>query len=250
MTVTAVKDVVQDIVKNIISTGFFDRIKITANNKGCAIEALEKDKQVILKASTVNAVDGWDGEFGLANLGLLSAIANDGEFSHKDSQLEMVYEQKGGADVPTELHYTNKSNTFISYRFLGNSMIPDQPKYNEPKWDVSVKPTKSAIQQFTWAAGSLSSYESYFVPKTVDDNLRFFIGEEGSASQRGGVSFAQNVTGTFDSTHKWPIALVTSVLKLTDGTDSTVRFSTKGAIQVDIDTGIVKYRYIFPAKMR
>lgn len=250
MPAIAVKDIVQDIVKNTVSTGFFDKIKISAGKKNVSIEALEGNKQVILKAATANPVDGWEGEFGLANLGLLSSISNDSEYNHKDSVLEMQYQQKGGVDVPVELHYTNKSKSFVAYRFVSKEMVPDQPKYNEPAWDVSVKPAKSAIQQFSWAAGSLSSYEQYFIPKTVDGNLKFFIGEENGANQRGGVVFASNVSGEFESSHKWPIGLISQILKLTDGADAEMKFSVKGAIQININTGLTEYKFVFPAKMR
>jgi hypothetical protein len=244
------KDAIQDLVKNVTSTGFFDKIKITSSNKGTVIEAMETNKQVILKARTLNPVQDWEGEFGLANLNLLASISGDSEFTHKDSSLELIVEQKGGQDVPTELHYTNRSKSFISYRFISKDLVPDQPKYNEPVWDVVVKPVKSSIQQFNWAAGSLGSYEQYFIPKTVDGNLKFFIGEENAASQRGGVVFAADVKGEFDSNHKWQIQLLSQALKLVGEADAELKFSVKGAIQLTLNTGIGEYRYIFPAKMR
>ena len=79
MVTINIKDITQDIVKNVVSTGFFDKIKVTAGKKSAAIEALEANKQVILKAATLHQVDGWDGEFGLANLSLLSSIVNNGK---------------------------------------------------------------------------------------------------------------------------------------------------------------------------
>jgi len=246
----AVKDIVQDLVKNVVATGFFDKIKITAGKKNVSIEAMETNKQVILKAATENPVAGWEGEFGLANLGLLNSITNDSEYNHKDSVLSMQYQAKGGQDVPTELHYTNKSKSFVAYRFVAKELVPDQPKYNVPSWDVSIKPTKSAIQQFAWAAGSLSNYEQYFIPKTVDDTLKFFIGEENGANQRGGVVFATGVTGEFESNHKWPIGLLSPILKLADGADAEMKFSVKGAIEISISTGLINYKFVFPAKVR
>lgn len=250
MTATAIKDAISDLAKNVISTGFYEKIKVSGGAKTSTIEAIDKDKQVILKAETLHPVDGWSGEFGLANLGLLNSIVNDSEFAHKDSKLELVLTEREGVDVPTEMHYTNKSNSFINYRFLAKNMVPDQPKYMEPQWDVKIKPSKSNIQQFNWAAGSLSSYEQYFIPKTVDGNLKFFIGDEGAATQRGGVVFATGVTGEFESSHKWPIALVSALLKLVDGADAEMSFSVKGAIQLKLNTGITTYKYVLPAKLR
>ena len=250
MTTISIRDVLMDMSKVMVSTGFFDKVKITADKKGTSIESLDKDKTVILKATTLKPVDGWEGEFGLGNLALLSSICNDSEFNHKDSKIEMVYQQKNGVDVPSELSYVNKSKTFISYRFMGKELVPDQPKYIEPSWDVKIRPSKANIQQFNWVANSLTSYEQYFFPKTVNGDLKFFIGDEGAASQRGGTVFAAGVTGNFDSNHKWPIGLVTSVLKLVEGTDAEMSFSVKGAIQLKLDTGIGEYKYILPAKIK
>jgi hypothetical protein len=249
-TTVSIKDAITDITKNVISTGFFDKIKITAGKKNTTIESLEKDKQVILKASTLHPVDGWEGEFGLSNIGLLSSIVNNSEFTHKDSKLTLVTVEKDGVNVPTELQYVNKSKSFISYRFVAKTVVPEQPKYTEPTWDVKIKPTKNAIQQFAWAAASLGAYEQYFIPKTVDGELKFFIGEETAASQRGGTVFATNVIGNFDSSHKWPIAMIGSILKLVDGTDAEMSLSVKGAIQLKLNTGISEYKFIFPAKLR
>jgi hypothetical protein len=250
MATLDIKDITQDIVKNLVSTGFFDKIKITAGKKATNIEAMENNKQVIVKGATLHPVNGWDGEFGLANLSLLSSIVNDSEYPHKDSVLEMIYQPRGGVDVPSELHYTNKSKSFVAYRFVSKELVPDQPTYNEPSWDVKIKPHKSSIQQFNWAANSLSGYEQYFIPRTVDGNLKFFIGEENSANQRGGVVFAQNVVGDFESNFKWPISMVSNILKLVDGTDAEMKFSIKGAIQIDINSGLATYKFVFPAKAK
>jgi hypothetical protein len=245
------KDALADISKNVIGTGFFEKIRITAEKQGTMIEALEKDKQVILKGQTKEPIADISGVFGLGNLSLLSSITSDGEYSHKDSVIELVTEQRDGVDTPSELHYTNKSQSFIKYRFLSSSLSPDQPKYVEPKWDVKIAPTKKDITQFNWAAASLGNYEQYFYPKTVDGNLLFFIGEENGATQRGGVVFATNVTGEFDTaTHKWPISVMSAILKLTDNATSEMCFSTKGAIQIRLDTGVSIFKYIFPAKIK
>lgn len=248
---TAIKDAISDISKNVIRTGLFDKIKITATNKKATlIESIEKDKNVILKGSTVAGIDGLSGEFGLANLNLLTSIANDSDFSHKDSTVEVVTQNRGGNDVPVELHYTNCKKSFINYRVLAKELIPDQPKYSEPAWDLRIKPTKLDIQQFAWAANTLTSYEPCFIPKTVDGDLKFFIGEENNGNQRGGVVFSTGVTGNFETNHKWPISYITDILKLTEGTESEMMFSVKGAIQIVLNTGISEYKYIFPAKMR
>jgi len=244
------KDYIQDLTKYVVSTGFFDKIKITADQKAIKIEALEKEKEVVLKGSFTAPVTDMDGEFGLSNLSLLGHIASDSEFNSKDSTVEVKYETKNGEKVPTELGYTNKSKSYINYRFMAKQLIPDQPKFMEPAWDVTIKPSKANIQQFAWASAGLGVYEQYFIPKIQDGVLKFFIGEEDAASQRGGVVFATDLTETFEAAHKWKIAQIMSVLKLSETADCEMSFSTKGVIQITLNTGVGSYRYIFPAKVR
>jgi hypothetical protein len=244
------KDYIQDLTKYVVSTGFFDKIKITADQKAIKIEALEKEKEVVLKGSFTKPLPEMDGEFGLSNLSLLGHIASDSEFNSKDSTVEVKYETKNGEKVPTELGYTNKSKSYINYRFMAKQLIPDQPKFMEPAWDVTIKPSKANIQQFGWASAGLGAYEQYFIPKITDGVLKFFIGEEDAASQRGGVVFATDLTETFEAAHKWKIAQIMAVLKLSETADCEMSFSTKGVIQITLNTGVGSYRYIFPAKVR
>jgi len=156
----------------------------------------------------------------------------------------------GGNTAPSEMLYENKSKSYINYRFMSHKLIPDQPKFVEPQWDVVIKPNKNSIQQFSWAAAGLAAYEQYFTPAIKDGELRFYIGEDGSANQRGGVVFASDRKEKFDSQHKWKISHMQAALKLADATDCEMAFSSKGAIQVKVNTGVGEYRFIFPAKVK
>lgn len=252
MTSTSIttKSAIQDLVKNVVSTGFFDKIKVTSSTKEVLIEALGREKEVVFKGVLSRPVDGLEGEFGLNNLGLLGHIVGDSDFANTDSTLNVVYESRNNQKVPTELSYQNRSKSQIMYRFMAAQMVPPQPKFIEPTWDVVIKPTKVSVQQFSWAASGLSNYEQYFIPKVVDKELKFFIGDETSANQRGAVTFATAVTGKLDSTHKWRINNVLSVLKLIDSTECTLSFSQQGVIQAAINTGVGEYKFIFLAKAR
>ena len=244
------KDNIQDLVKNVIGTGFFEKIKITADSKNVVIEAMENEKEVILKGSFNKPIKGLDGAFGLSNLSLLGHISSDQEFNNAESKLEVVYKDRNGEKVPEEFSYVNRAKTFVNYRFMSKELVPDQPIFKEPTWDIVIKPSKANIQQFAWAANGLGAYEQYFIPKVKDGELRFYIGEDNAANQRGGAVFATGLKGNFDSQHRWKIAHIQSVLKLAESADCEMSFSTKGIIQVKIDTGVGVYKFLFPAKMR
>lgn len=246
----AIKNYLKEITTFITTTGFFDKIKVVATEKEITTEAVHKDKEVILKSRYNTPIKDFTGEFGLANLGLLQTITNDPEFSLPETSASIKYETKNSEKVPTELGYQNRSKSYINYRFMNKGLIPDQPRFIEPTWDVVIKPTKSNIQQFSWAATGLSSYEQYFIPKVVDGDLKFFIGEDDAATQRGGVVFASDLTQDFPSTHKWNVEQMLTVLKLSNSADCEMAFSLKGAIQVTLNSGLAVYKYIFPAKVR
>lgn len=243
------KDNIQDLVKNVVSTGFFDKVKVTADSKTVILEAIEKEKEVVLKGSFDKPIDDLEGEFGLSNLSLLGHISNDQEFNSKDSKISVVYEDRNGERVPTELSYVNKSKTYINYRFMSKQLVPNQPTFREPTWEITIKPSKSSIQQFAWAANGLVAYEQYFTPKVDNGELKFYIGDDSAASQRGGVVFASDITEKFDYPHKWKISYIQNVLKLADSAECEMSFSSKGVIQVSINTGIGVYKFIFPAKV-
>jgi hypothetical protein len=246
----ALKDYIKDLTTYVTPTGFFDKIKISASNKEILVEALEKEREVILKGKFSQPLAELEGEFGLSNLSLLQTITSDQEFANSETKMTVTYETKSAEKVPTELAYQNKSKSHINYRFMAKQLLPDQPKFHDPKWDVVITPSKASIQQFSWAANGLSAYEQYFIPRIVDKELKFFIGEDNAATQRGGVVFASDRTEVFDSDHKWKIVQILAVLKTADSCDCEMAFSTKGAIQITLNTGVGTYRYIFPAKVR
>lgn len=244
------KDNIQDLVKYVTSTGFFEKIKISADQDQVSIEAMEKEREVVFKGSFTKPIEGLSGEFGLSNLSLLGHISSDQEFNAKESTISVVYEEREGQTNPSELTYVNKSKSSINYRFMPIKLVPQQPKFIEPTWDIVIKPSKANVQQFAWAANGLSAYEQYFIPRIVDGDLRFFIGEEDAASQRGSVTFATGLTTKFDNTSKWRIEHIQPVLKLADSADCEMAFSSKGVIQITISTGVGVYKFIFPAKSR
>jgi hypothetical protein len=211
---------------------------------------MEKEKEVILKGKFEKPIVGLDGEFGLSNLNLLSHICGDLEFTHADSKLEVVYEDRNKEKIPVELSYVNKSKTFLNYRFMSKLLVPDQPMFQEPTWEIVMKPSKANIQQFAWAANGLTEYEQYFIPKVKDNELRFYIGEDNAANQRGGVIFANDVKVKFDSQHRWKISHIQTILRLSDNAECDMSFSTKGIIQIKINTGVGIYKFLFPAKIR
>jgi len=240
------KDFMQDVCKYAVSTGFFEKIRVVATSKDAIVETFV-NKGMVFKGKIAGGVADLEGEFGLSNLDLLRHLTSDSEYNNKETTLEAVYDTRDGDKDPSEFNYKNKSNSFMTYRLMQKKLIPNQPKFNEPKWDVIIKPSKASVQQFAWVAAGLNTYEQYFTPKVIDGNLKFFIGEENAASQRGGIVFASDLADDFDCKMRWKISEIMTVLKLGDTADCQMSISTKGGIRVSLTTGIGTYNYMFPA---
>ena len=246
----ALKDYIKDLTTYVTTTGFFDKIRITASDKEISIDAVDKEREIILKGKFNKPLADLTGTFGLSNLSLLQTITSDPEFAAKETTMSVVYEVKDGENTPTSLTYENKSKSYIKYRFMNKNLLPDPAKLLVTKWDLVINPSKSNIQQFVWAANGLAMYEQYFSPKVVDGELKFFIGEDSAATQKGGVVFATDVKENFDSGNKWKIQHLLTGLKSSDSCDCEMSFSAKGAIEISLKTGLGNYRYIFPAISR
>lgn len=243
----ALKDYIKDLATYTISVGYFDKIKVTAKTDTVLFDSAEKNKDVILKGQFDKAIPDLEGEFGLSNLSLLQTITSDPEFSAKESTMTVKYL----ADkTPEELIYKNKSKSCVNYRVMNSHMLPNIPAYVEQKYNISITPSKSSIQQFIWAANGLTSYEQYFMPKIVDGDLKFFIGEPSAATQRGAIVIASDRTEKLDSKYSFRTDQVLNVLKVADSCDCEMHFTDKGAIVVTLKTGLGSYKYIFLGKVR
>ena len=132
---------------------------------------------------------------------------------------------------------------------MSPELIPDQVKFLGTSVDVKVTPSKSAINLFSSMAGLYASFEQFFLPKTVDGELRFYIGDENSASHKAFVVFDQT-DGVLNTNLYYPIAQVLSILKLAEDGKVTMGFSQKGALIIDIETDIAEWKYILPARKK
>jgi hypothetical protein len=89
--------------------------------------------------------------------------------------------------------------------------------------------------------------ETVFVVRTTDDNnLEFVFGDP--STHAGRFIFSEGITGKLSRQWAWPIGQVLAILNL-EG-DMTASFSDNGAMQINVDTGLVKYTYILPAQSK
>ena len=241
------KDILQDVVAHTHALGFLTLVKVS-NDEGTNIDAMAEDRSVILSGSTHSPVAEFEGTFGMPNLDKLSLHLKNPEYQ-KDAKIDVVEAERNGETVPTHIHFENAAGDFQNdYRFMNKQIIEEKlktVKFKGATWNVTFQPSVASIARMKLMSAAHTE-EPVFNVKTVDNNLVFSFGD--ASTHAGEFVFQHGIEGTLAHTWSWPVAQVQSILNL-DG-DKTVSISDQGAMQITVDSGMVKYDYILPAQSK
>tara|TARA_B110000503_G_scaffold112509_1_gene168731 strand:+ start:772 stop:1500 length:729 start_codon:yes stop_codon:yes gene_type:complete len=241
------KDILQDVVAHTHALGFLSLVKVT-NENGTAIDAMAEDRSVILSAETHNAVAEFKGTFGMPNLDKLNLHLKNPEYKD-NAKIDVVEADRNGEVIPTHIHFENAAGDFKNdYRFMNKAIIEEKLKtvtFKGASWNVTVNPTMASIARMKLMSAAHSE-EPTFNVNTRDGNLVFSFGD--ASTHAGEFVFQHGVEGNLTHTWSWPVAQVQAILNL-DG-DATMSISDQGAMQISVDSGLVKYNYILPAQSK
>jgi len=241
------KDILQDIVAHTHALGFLSLVKIT-NNDDTAIESMAEDRSVILSATTHSPVAEFTGTFGMPNLDKLALHLKNPEYKD-NAKIDVIEAERNGETVPTHIHFENAGGDFQNdYRFMNQAIIEEKlktVKFKGANWNVSFQPSMAAISRMKLQSAAHSE-EPHFNVKTADGNLVFSFGD--ASTHAGEFVFEAGIEGELKHTWSWPVAQVQAILNL-DG-DLTMSISDQGAMQISVDSGMVKYDYILPAQSK
>ena len=239
------KDILQDIVAHTHALGFLSLVKVT-NEEGTQIDSMAEDRSVILSAEAHSAVGEFESTFGMPNLDKLALHLKNPEYQ-KDAKIEVVKAERNGETVPTHIHFENAAGDFQNdYRFMNKAIIDEKlktVKFKGAQWQVKFAPSVASIARMKLMSAAHSE-EPNFNVSTKDGNLIFAFGDQ--STHAGEFVFQHAVEGSLQHTWSWPVAQVQSILNL-DG-DLTMSLSDQGAMQISVDSGMVKYDYILPAQ--
>ena len=118
-------------------------------------------------------------------------------------------------------------------------------KFKGAAWNVEITPSVASIARMKLMSAAHTE-EPVFNVTTTDGNLVFSFGD--ASTHAGEFVFQHGVEGTLTHTWSWPVAQVQAILGL-DG-DKTLGISDQGAMQITVDSGLVKYDYILPAQSK
>jgi hypothetical protein len=243
-----IKDVIQDVVGTTSSLKL-SMVRVSGSETHLDITAKNDDNTVLIVAKTKSPIDDLNEQvIGLRSLDILKGITNLKGFKDDSFKVDVrkVTDSEGN-QICERFVFNNESNE-IHYGLASKAAIPNKVVFAGTSYNVEVKPTKLKIDEFSTLAGILGGLETTFTPHVTDKKeLVFDVGNTKAASHSAKLVFAKDVVGTIASDLKWNIAPVLAVLKLAENTDSDMKISSDGVIEIAIDTGVIEYQFFLPA---
>ena len=241
------KDILQDVVAHTHNLGFLALVKVS-NDNGTIIDSMAEDRSVILSGNAHSAVGEFEGTFGMPNLDKLALHLKNPEYKD-NAKIDVVKAERNGEMIPTHIHFENATGDFENdYRFMNKAIIEEKlktVKFKGASWAVTFQPSMASIARMKLMSAAHSE-EPTFNVLTKNGNLVFSFGD--ASTHAGEFVFQHDIEGTLAHTWSWPVAQVQSILNL-DG-DLSMSISDQGAMQISVDSGMVKYDYILPAQSK
>jgi hypothetical protein len=122
-------------------------------------------------------------------------------------------------------------------------------KFKGAAWNVTFQPSMAAIARMKLQSAAHSEEPTFNVTTKETGGTTDLVFSFGDASTHAGeFIFQHGVEGTLTHTWSWPVAQVQAILNLSG--DLTMSISDQGAMQITVDSGMVKYDYILPAQSK
>ena len=242
------KDYLQDIVRNTYTLGVVDLVKIVGTNKETEVQAIGADNLVVIKAKFHNVVPDFIGTFGMPNLNKLNTILNIPEYKD-DAVLSVKRKTDNDTQVPSLIHFSNKSGDFINeYRLMNETTINERikfPRFKGAQYQVEFEPSAQNIQRLRFQA-SANNEETFFTVKQEKNNLNIYFGDH--STHAGNFVFQAGITGQLSHSANYPVGIVTNILNLAG--DKFIKISDNGIMLITVDSGLALYEYILPAQTK
>ena len=119
-------------------------------------------------------------------------------------------------------------------------------KFKGAEFDVNIVPSAKMLKDLSYFNSVIGAFETNFSPKTEDNKLYFYIGDEGS--DRTKVLVADGVDGDIKHDFRWNLDIVLKILRLGDNSNVVMSFNAQGLCQIVVDSGLGVYTYLLPAR--
>lgn len=208
-----------------------------------------EDSRVNVFIKAKSPMSGLTPDFGLSNLAILQGIIKLDSYMTDDSTLNLIVkgDEVGGIEF-------KDSNKKIKYQVPDIAMnffqgLKKLTTYHDKviDWTVTVEDIKmETVKEFNQMNAILAGITSSFYIKTVDGDLKFYIGDDTQSNHCADITVANNVAGTIDTPIYYNSKSFTTVLnKIQNRTNNKMSVYDRGSIELYMEDEVAEYKFVF-----
>lgn len=234
-----------DIVKH--TAALFPWVLVEGSDTETKFSSMSEDKTVIFQAALKTPSADLRGESALSSLTLLNGLLG---FSSYQTEAASFSIRRFKDDTRVEeFEFKDAKKAGATYRLMNPAMIKEEdraPSVSNIPWELAFEPQKAKLTEFTQLSGLLSEVDRLFTPKTIDGDLHFLLGEEGSSNHRASMVFQEDVSAVIKGDIKYSVPALQSAIKVA-GSEYKLHLTSRGVIMVSCETVYATYQYIIRA---
>ena len=234
-----------DIVKH--TAALFPWVLVEGTDTETKFASMSEDKTVIFQGVMKTPSPELKGESALSSLTLLNGLL--GFTSYQTDKATFTVKRFKDDTRVEEFEFKDAKKAGATYRLMNPSMIKPEdrpPSIDSIPWELDFEPQKAKMTEFTQLSGLLSEVDRLFTPRTIDGDLHFLLGEEGSSNHRASMVFEEGVTANIKGDIKYSVPALQSAIKVA-GADYRLHLTSRGVIMVSCETAYATYQYIIRA---
>lgn len=240
------RDALSDLLRQ--TSSLFKQTLVTGRDTETRVLAMTEDKTIIFQADFKTVIPEMKGESAFSNLGMLNGLLNFASYNTPTATFEVVRSTRHDGVESFEFRDAKKAGSV--YRLMNPAMIKEEdrpPSLNAIPWETQFTPDKGKLAEFSQLASLYGEVDKLFTPRTVDGDLRFKIGDDGSSNHRCDMVFQENIGATIKGDIKYSIPAFQSIIKAAGNHPYTLHLNSRGVMMVRVDTSFAIYQYILRA---
>ncbi len=241
------RDALSDLLKQ--TSSLFPQVLIQGKATETRVAAMTADKTIIFMATFKEPLPDLLGESALSNLGVLNGLLNFTSYNTDTSTFTVTRSARHDGVESFEFKDAKKKAGSV-YRLMNPAMIKEEdrpPSVANIPWEASFEPQKAKLTEFGQLQSMFSEVDKLFTPRTVDGDLRFIIGDEGSSNHRGDMVFEEDINATIKGDIKYSIPAFQSIMKIAGAHPTTLNLNSRGVMMIRVETRFATYEYILRA---
>lgn len=243
------QEFLKDLVAHTHALGVITTVKVSNKDGRTVLESRSEDKSVAMLAVTKNPLTDFTGVFGMPNLNKLDIHLKCPEYQ-QNAIIKVISTERNGQQVPAELMFKNQAGDFENhYRFMSTEIVEEKIKplnFRGANYIIDFEPAMGAIMRFKFQ--SIAHTEESFVQlytEQKDDTVNLIFSFGDASTHAGKFCFQPDVKNPLKNKWAWPIQQLLNILNLPG--KLLMRVSDEGALEINVDSGLVDYKYILPA---